>query len=438
MLEYSNNKINYNISFDKKDKYNHFNRQSEVKKFLNGNMKLKKLKTNIFAKEEPKIKIYNKRSTLNRKGNSLFTNNEIKKYINETNKSSFYKGSEYSLGKMSNTNDIGIRNIIIHNLNINNNYIKEPPLKKQKELKEESTNTYFKDFVNNNNDSDTQRLNSLDSNKNNIQENKIIEPKTTINKRNKYKILFENLKEINKSQKKEVPIKNIFNKTINHINNISINNNIKFHNAPRINNFQYYLELYNFHLLQGIIQNKSHLFNLKNKNFFKPHTPKRENNINLSFFLNQSINNKVSLRELYRNLNKENKSFNILSVISKKKKRKKTYEGKKYNKIRNMLENNSKYNLMNVQYNLEGNKTSKFIKNNIELFSKKIVKIIKNKKKDENKNEFQRKNKIKTSINFNKNIFRKKNENIMQDELDKGLRNSSFEIKSFLHHDLKK
>ena len=57
--------------------------------------------------------------------------------------------------------------------------------------------------------------------------------------------------------------------------------------------------------------------------------------------------------------------------------------------------------------------------------------------KDNNKDEIQTKDYIKTMNNFHKNIFLKKYKYIPKDDLDKGLSNSSAEIKSFLKNTFK-
>ena len=71
---------------------------------------MRKIKTNIFFKEDNKYKIFNKRRALNSAGNSLFSNVEIKKFINETNKSNIQKGNNYIIRKIGDMKDVIIRN----------------------------------------------------------------------------------------------------------------------------------------------------------------------------------------------------------------------------------------------------------------------------------------------------------------------------------------
>ena len=428
-----------------KEKSIHLNEQKNDKIFSKNNIKLKKIKANSFGKDEKKYKIYNKRRILNNRGNSLFSNVEIKKYINETNKSSINKGSDYLPRKIINRNDFNIKDMIIRSLKVQNNYNNESPTKNKKELKEQSTNTYFNDFSNNNYESDTQRMNSLDTNKNNNQEHNIIKPKTTNNKANIYINCSDNIEHINNSNNnKQIKIQTnnrLIKTKPNYVNNVSLNKNINFNNESHKINYKYYLELYKFHLLQAMIQNKSHLFNLRNNNFFKTNskTTKNPSDINLSSFFKRTNKNKISLRELYRNFNKENNFFNMMKNSPKKIIKIKTYDGKKMNKVKELFNktNYSKHKLMNVQYNLDINVKNRLNEINKTFFVKRVLKINKKNMKDNNKDEIQTKDYIKTMNNFHKNIFLKKYKYIPKDDLDKGLSNSSAEIKSFLKNTFK-
>lgn len=429
---------------DKKNRLAHYHEQEPVLKDFGGKIKTKKLDENIFSPKESKLKIYNKRKNLNESNNELFSNKEIKKHINDTNKNSINKGNEYLNKKMGNKNDFLNKNIIIQSLNINNSLFKSPSIKIKKELKEESTNTYFNEYTINNYDStsNSKRLDSLYLKRNNNKNKKIMEPKTAIIKNNNYINFFENVKENNKDKTIQLPNNNNRIKTkLNHVNNISINNNINFNNESDINNYKYYLELYNFKLLQAMIQNKSHLFTFKKNNLFKTSTHKSPININLSSFFKNANAKNISIRELFRNLNKEKKQINLFKINSKRKKLTKTYNSRTYNKPGKIFENDSntnKYKLMNVQYNLDLKSKSKFKENNSVLLSKRIIKINKKHLRDENKNEYQSIQYTKTNNNWNKNIFLKKYNRIEKDELDKGLSNSSSLIKSFLYKHLKK
>jgi len=195
--------INSNNSLhEKKDAYNQFNGKIEVIKLNENNLNLRLTKANTLTKELPKFKIFNKRRGLNSPSNTIFSNVEIKKFINDTKENNTNKGSEYLLKKIANGNYIIINNLLTGKLNNhdNNDNDKEANLKNKKELKEQSTNTYINDVDINNYESYTLRLNSIDSNINkssnytNIPKKKIIKPKTSLNKKNKSINSVENTK----------------------------------------------------------------------------------------------------------------------------------------------------------------------------------------------------------------------------------------------------
>ena len=158
---------------------------------------------------------------------------EIKKFINEKNKSIIQKGNNYIIRKMGDMNGVIIKNDLTGKLKTNINYKKDSNFKYKKVLKEQSKNNYNNDFDINNNESDTQRIYSLDSNKNNIQEQEIIKPKALFDKKNNYLNIVPNTKIFNENKKNKIIIKK------NLINNISINNNIKFNNEPNKNNYKF-------------------------------------------------------------------------------------------------------------------------------------------------------------------------------------------------------
>ena len=112
--------------------------------------KIRKIKTNLISNEDNKFKIFNKRRALNSAGNSLFSNMEIKKFINETNKSIIQKGNNYIIRKMGDMNGVIIKNDLTGKLKTNINYKKDSNFKYKKVLKEQSTNTYNNDFDINN------------------------------------------------------------------------------------------------------------------------------------------------------------------------------------------------------------------------------------------------------------------------------------------------
>ena len=211
------------------------------------------------------------------------------------------------------------------------------------------------------------------------------------------------------------------------------------------------MELYNFHLLQSLIQNRSNLFKLKNNSLFSKKNLKNPRAINLSLFLNNTniySENKLSLRELYRNLNKDKLALKILKINSikkndKNKKRKKTFDIK--NKMHNnIFDRNKNHNkLMNVQYILDGfykkDRNRNKNRNNIfqkTFFEKRISNINNNILKSENKSEYQSRKYIKTSTNFHQNILSKQFNPTKDDILDRGLSNSPPYIKTLPKHNL--
>ena len=231
---------------------------------------------------------------------------------------------------------------------------------------------------------------------------------------------------------------------VNNIYNLSIDNN---------NNIKNYMELYNFHLLQSLIQNRSNLFKLKNNSLFSKKNLKNPRAINLSLFLNNTniySENKLSLRELYRNLNNDKLALKILKINSikkndKNKKRKKTFDIK--NKMHNnFFDRNKNHNkLMNVQYILDGfykkDRNRNKNRNNIfqkTFFEKRISNINNNILKSENKSEYQNRKYIKTSTNFHHNEFSKRFKTLKDDVLDKGLSNSPPYIKTIPKRHLNK
>ena len=191
-----------------------------------------------------------------------------------------------------------------------------------------------------------------------------------------------------------------------------------------------------------MIQNRSNYFDYKNNHLLDIQTHKSPNPSNLIFFANNTSPNQISLRELYRNLNKENESFNLPKNNQKrknrlkKKKRPITYDDKKSIRHKNIFERNTKHNLMNVQYNLD-----KINQNKYKDINNVFQKIFFTKRISNKNNKIRSKSKdyIKTTFNFyNNNMFSKQNKNRIYDELDKGLSNSSSQVKSFVKNPLKK
>ena len=438
--------INSKTYNTKKDVFVQFSGVSENLKLPDNQKKLQNLKANIkdkIGQKLVKLKIQNQRRALNNNVNKLFSNDEIIKYINKNiDKITETEGNDY----FSKNKENKLITIITNNrdrlyetyeklIENNKNQI-YPKYKHSIEVKEESTNTCFNEN-NNYPELDNIKFNSFELNKNNTQEGKIFQLKTTVHKNNNFIDFNDNHDNIfNKTQNKE------FKKKSNNIINISINNNINFNSETNKN--KYYLDLFNFRLIQSFIQNRSNYFKLKNKNIFGLYPTHYQTPDNFSFLLNTKIgidNMKFSLREIYRNLNNNKPTFNIFQLNQKKKKKiqkkskNKTYD-KKYEETNNINDKKSLYKLMNVQYDLDNyykSKTKDKNKNKIfleSIFPEKDSKDINNKKKDENGNEIQNSKYLKTSTNFSRNIFKQKFKYFKDDILEKGLTNSNSRIKS--------
>ena len=438
--------INSKTYNTKKDVFVQFSGESQNLKLPYNQKKLQNLKANIkdkIGQKLVKLKIQNQRRALNNNVNKLFSNDEIIKYINknidkitETEGNDYFsKNKENKLITIITNNRDGLYETYEKLIENNKNQI-YPKYKHSIEVKEESTNTCFNEN-NNYPELDNIKFNSFELNKNNTQEGKIFQLKTTVHKNNNFIDFNDNHDNIfNKTQNKE------FKKKSNNIINISINNNINFNSETNKN--KYYLDLFNFRLIQSFIQNRSNYFKLKNKNIFGLYPTHYQTPDNFSFLLNAKIgidNMKFSLREIYRNLNNNKPTFNLFQLNQKKKKKiqkkskNKTYD-KKYEETNNINDKKSLYKLMNVQYDLDNyykSKTKDKNKNKIfleSIFPEKDSKDINNKKKDENGNEFQNSKYLKTSTNFSRNIFKQKFKYFKDDILEKGLTNSNSRIKS--------
>ena len=438
--------INSKTYNTKKDAFVQFSGESQNLKLPDNQKKLQNLKANIkdkIGQKLVKLKIQNQRRALNNNVNKLFSNDEIIKYINknidkitETEGNDYFsKNKENKLITIITNNRDGLYETYEKLIENNKNQI-YPKYKHSIEVKEESTNTCFNEN-NNYPELDNLKFNSFELNKNNRQDGKIFQLKTTVHKNNNFIDFNDNHDNIfNKTQNKE------FKKKSNNIINISINNNINFNSETNKN--KYYLDLFNFRLIQSFIQNRSNYFKLKNKNIFGLYPTHYQTPDNFSFLLNAKIgidNMKFSLREIYRNLNNNKPAFNLFQLNQKKKKKiqkkskNKTYD-KKYEETNNINDKKSLYKLMNVQYDLDNyykSKTKDKNKNKIfleSIFPEKDSKDINNKKKDENGNEIQNSKYLKTSTNFSRNIFKQKFKYFKDDILEKGLTNSNSRIKS--------
>ena len=435
-MENSINKNNNDFLIDMSDEYKQIKRRNELVKSQDINTNLKKIKNNILESSEINQKILNKRTKLNNLCNSLFSNMEINKYINESKKTSVQKASTYFTKKIENRNNIGIQSVLDDELILSNRISEKDLYNRDKiELKDQSTNTY-NNLVSVNN-YNCGKLHSFESNKNNIYEKNIF-VKTPINKRNNKINLEQKMKTFNKSKN------NIINRKSNRLNKISINNNVNFKNESNNNNYKYYLELYKFYLIQSVTQNKAKYFNLKNKN-------SNGNKIKIPnplLFLHNTRNNidenkNYSLRELYRYLNYDKLAVSLYQMSQTKKnklkKKIKKNDDKKIKKHNNIFDRNNNHRLMNVQYNIDEyfktkNKENKdFFQKT--LFEKKVFNInMKNNEniKNENKSDYHiKKNFIKTSKNFRNNIIKEKFSPIKDSTFDKGITSLSPDIKSY-------
>ena len=244
MIEYSDNRNSSNSILKKKEQYTKYNAQTEIKKLTIEKIKLSKIKKNLLFKETNNFKINSKKLFLNNTGDSIFSNVELKKHINDNNKINIHKGTDYLIRNFENRNN----NELIGDNNTSN-YNKGSKILNKKELKEESTNTFFNYInINENNkyEYETQGIISLDSNSNNTREMQIIHPKTSLHNSNNNNI---NLGEYGKVLLNNT--KNNLASNSNSIKNISFNNTIIFNKEANKNNNNFFLELYNFNLLQS-------------------------------------------------------------------------------------------------------------------------------------------------------------------------------------------
>ena len=435
-------KVDEGIQYNGQNENSVLHNEIKTKKFEinvleNNKIKNKKFEINILEKNDSKNAIlYSKEKIGNVNGKSLFSNVEIKKYINDKDKINIRKGNDYLPQKIKNRNINYFYNRNNEPLTRNNKFNNELLLNDNKKLKEESTNTYI-----NNMESDNQKGDSFNSKKiNKNSKGDILMDKTPdIRRINNNNILYNNTNVFNANKINQIKRK------VNNIYNLSIDNNINFNQeANNNNNIKNYFELYSFHLLQSLIQNRSNLFKLKNNSLFSKNKLKNPRSINLSLFLNNAninTNDKLSLRELYRKLNNDKLSLNIIKINSTKKNkmdkiRKKTFENKNKN-FKNIFEKKTNLKLMNVQYILDASykkeRNRNINRNNFfqkTLFEKRVNYINNHIFKSENKSEYQSRKYIKTSTNFHPNILTKQSNAVKEDILDRGLSNSPPYIKT--------
>ena len=290
-----------------------------------------------------------------------FSNKELQKHINNK-----YDG--YTLKKLNGTKNISMsknnKNRKIRNKTLNNNdniivtHLSYSPNKNKRELREKSTNTdnintslnnnlYISNPITNSNGSFTEEKRKYIKNKRLI--------KTNYNSYfNLNKFFFQKLKQPNLEKKKNLTQTNLIMTDINKTPENSILNQ----NCPKEildenhNYIKLYNELYNYYLVQSLIQNKSNFFNIK-KNNLMPFNYNKSRNItskNIEININNNLINEsgLSIRELLRNINYDNYSINS-SKNNKKNKLKKSLELTICKKT-NIDECKKKINLKNLQY----------------------------------------------------------------------------------------
>ena len=392
----------------------------------------------------------------------IFSNKEIKKHINDEDKNLTLNNNKNLINKITvpidNKINIYRNRLLINNTIINKDRISFSENKKKSELKEESTNTYNNYlYLQDINESDTLNyrnpiINSKGRFKRGINYNteskKILK---TNNYYNNFSIANEKEKEKEKEKKhfnnknknyfsqRNMLITNIDKSPSHNISPKSAVRDILIDNSNIIsveetnkNRLKYYIDMYNYHLIQSIIQNKSNYFNMKNTNIFPFQLFKFNNNNNLNNFYNNINVNSFSIRELYRYMNRDN--FLSHSNFKKnkktqKKKKKKSFELKTA-KNNNKINIKKKFNLTNLQYDLDIEKNKNKLDDLLprkKLLNLNIIKKTKNLKNDELL--YFKRNKI--VGNYFQNLLRKnKNKNCIKDDiLEIGLINSSPKLK---------
>ena len=298
----------------------------------------------------------------------IFSNSEIKKHINIYNNDSLKDKIKrrnlwklkYEENKMKKNKSLNIdKNIIVTHISFTTNNNNK---KKKKEFKEESTNTYNKkanfNHINTENSlysfaPEVKDNLSYDKNKRKNTKEKFCLKEKEINYKNR------NLTQTNfKLSDRVHHTKSHSNKKL--LNNVLLNDNFQKEDEMNRNQIKLFNNIFYFNLLQSLIQNKSNFFVMKNNQSFPSKLIENENDkLNNYNFIN--YNNNFNLRELYRNLNKQNRN---------KEKMKKKYQTSFENKIiKNKIKKNhinyskEKLYLINKKYDEYPNNQMKKIQN---------------------------------------------------------------------------
>ena len=395
----------------------------------------------------------------NNRNKCIFSNNEIKKHINDEDKNlTLNNNNENLINKITIPFDNKIKNyrnrLLINSINSIKDRIYYSVNKKKKEvnkeLKEESTNTYSNNiFLQDINDSNSLSPGELLINSKGRFRNNIIndtQNKRFLKTRNNFKNYFipkekENFfKKNNKNyfSQSNMLITNI-DKTPTHNNSVKSNvrdividnSNIKNYEEANKNRLKYYIDIYNYHLIQSIIQNRSNYFNMKNTNIFPFQLFKyinKNNDFNINGFLYNINANSFSIRELYRNMNKENYASHSNFKKNKNSHKKKKKQSFEFKAIKNNIKVNikKKCNLTNLQYDFDTEKNKNKLDN---LILRKKYTNLDTYKNIKNDDEFQYFKRKKFVGNYFENLIRRNKNNIKNDILEIGLINSSSQVK---------
>jgi len=433
------NKKKFNFQVEK----NYLNKRNRIQSTkIKDN--LTRIKINVSPiKQSKDNKIKYRKNSLKEKHNKMnkciFSNVELKKYINEEN----------NLNNKSNNSLNNSKNIVSEKISFsedsqNKNEIIEESIKSH-----ENNPIYERNFY-----ITTPKIWSKGSFKTKKNIFKSENKKFKLLKKNKKNNYLDTKERINIYKEKD-KINNTINNNISnnffskskYVNDVIIDNHIiKSKEEPSKSHSKFCIDAYNYHIMQSIIQDRGKYFTIKNLNYFPFQYYKLSNNryvLNdrndtiLNYYFT-NVNNNFSLRELYRNINNENYLF--LSPFKKnkdkkyvKKNKKKNSEELKLSKQKENKDNNiskKKFNLANVQYELD-----KYIENKNKLNKEKTVL----RKKSEKINLYNNNNDLFLHIFTNKrsigklydNLYGGKNKNNIKDDdiLEMGLTNSSSQIK---------
>lgn len=437
------NEKKFNFQIEK----NYFNKRNRIQSTKMRDH-LTRIKINVSPIKQSKDNIIeNRKLSLKEKPNQMsrciFSNVELKKYINEEN----------NQNNKSNNSLNNSRNIISEQISFSEDS------GNKKEMKEDSIKSHGNNpFYERNFYITTPKIWSKGSFKTKKNIFKYENKKFKLLKKNKQNNYLETKEKINIIKEKgkdkinntiDNNLSNNFYLKSKYVNDVIIDNHIiQSNEEPSKKYSNFCIDAYNYHIMQSIIQDRSKYFTIKNLNYFPFQYYRLSNNryvlndrndINLNYYFT-NVNNNFSLRELYRNMNNEN--YLILSPFKKhkgkkyfkKNKKKKSVELKlsrqKDNKDNNISK--KKFNLANVQYELDKNKENK---NRLEIdktvLRKKTEKInLYNNNKDLFLQYFTNKRligKLYDNLYGNKN----NNKNNIKDDdiLETGLTNSSSQIK---------